>query len=166
MALNSDGYCHQCHNWALDFPGLDCPWCHSASADAAMKALALDPDTSPVEVIIAVRTALETLRAQQRQLFALRSKAARGLLRGGNVAEDVKAARTKLPAVERWSVADSPKETRERLAPNQMKTKRLLRIEYEERMARRAELMELNALDGIPERLRPSLRAALPPAES
>lgn len=122
-----------------------------------MRALSLDPDASPVDVIIAVRAALETLRAQQRQLFALRSRAARGLLRRGNIAEDVKAARTKLPAVERWAVADSPAAERERLAPRQMKTKRSLRIEYEERLARRAEVMEVNALDSVPERLRPSL---------
>lgn len=162
MSLNRDGFCSGCHNWALDYEGMECPWCHAASADKAMKDLHLDPDASPVEVIIAVRAALEALRAQQRQLFTLRSRAARGLLRRGNVAEDVKAARTKLPAVERWAVADQPAATRDRLAPRQMKTKRGLRIDYEERMARRAELMEITAQDQVPERLRPALGSRSP----
>ena len=157
MTLNSDGFCSKCQKWALDFPGLECPHCHDASADAARKHLHLDPNVSPVEVLTAIREELAQIRRRQRQIFALRSVAARALLRRGNVAEDVKAARTKLWAVERWAVADQPKETRERLAPRQMKSPKGLRIEYEERMERRQEIFELTVEDSIPERLRPSL---------
>lgn len=157
MTLNSDGYCSRCTKWALDKPGLECPWCHDASADAARQALHLDPNASPVEVIIAIREALAEVRKYQRQLMALRSVASRALLRRGNIAEDVKAARTKVWAVERWAVADQPKEVQKRLAPRQMKTKRSLMIEYEERMARREEIFNLTTQDSIPERLRPSL---------
>ena len=155
--LNSDGFCSTCQRWALDKPGLACPWCASASADAARKHLHLDPEASPVEVIIAVREELAAIRERQRQVFALRSVAARALLKRGNVAEDIQAARTKLWAVERWAVADQPKAVKERLAPRQMKGKRAMRLEYEERMARRERVFELNQADAVPERLRPSL---------
>ena len=157
MALNSDGYCSRCSQWALDKPGLECPWCHDASADAARASLHLDPNSDPVEVLIAVRAELEAIRARQRQVFALRSVAARALLRRGNVGEDVKAARTKLWAVERWAVADQPKQTKERLAPRQMKSRNGMRLEYEERMARREEVFRITENDAIPERLRPAL---------
>lgn len=159
MPLNGDGYCTRCQKWALDYPGLACPWCASASADAARANLSLDPDASPIEVLLAVREELTALRDRQRQIFALRSVAARALLRRGNVKEDIKAARTRLDAVERWAVADSPAQVRDRLAPRQMKTKRATRIAYEERMARREEVFALNADDATPERLRPSLGA-------
>lgn len=157
MTLNNDGFCSKCTKWALDYPGLACPWCASASADEARKGLSLDPDASPVEVLIAVRAELEAIRAHQRQIFALRSRAARGILKSPDVAAAVKAARSKIWAIERWAVADSPKATRERLAPRQMKSRKTLRVEYEERMARREEAFVLNADDDIPERLRPSL---------
>ncbi len=157
MPLNGDGFCTSCQRWALDFPGLACPWCASASADAARASLGLDPDADHVAVLVAVRAELEAIRAKQRQLMALRSRAARALLKAGNVADDVKAARTRLDAVERWAVADMPAAERERLAPNRMPGKRQLRIEYEERMRRREEAFQLARLDAIPERLRPSL---------
>lgn len=155
--LNSDGFCSSCHGWALDFPGLPCPWCKSVSADEARKNLDLDPDASPIEVLNAVREELNTIRQHQRQVMALRSKAARALLKRGNIAEDIKAAHTHLWAVERWAIADQPKQVQERLAPRQVRTKRGMRVEYEERMKRREEIMEITALDDVPERLRPSL---------
>lgn len=158
MPLNADGFCSRCQHWALDFPGMACPWCQRASADEARKHLHLDPDESPIEVLNAVRAELELIRETQRQIFALRSVAARALLKRGNLVDDIKAARTKLWAVERWAVADSPKAVKERLAPRQMKGKRGMRIDYEERMARREEIFELNHDDETPERLRPSLR--------
>lgn len=158
MSLNSDGYCTTCQRWALDKPGLACPWCASASADKARADLHLDPDASPVEVLIAVRAELEAVRAHQREVMALRSRAARALLMRGNVAQDVKAARTRLDAVERWAVADQPRAERERLAPRHLPaTKRGMRLEYEERMRRREQVMELAAQDATPERLRPTL---------
>jgi len=161
VTINGDGFCSRCQKWALDYPGLACPHCASASADEARKGLQLDPDASPVEVLIAVRAELEVIRARQRQVFALRSKAARALLARGNVAEDIKAARSKIWAVERWAVADQPAQTRERLAPRQQRgTKAGIRVAYEERMARRAEIMELTADDNVPERLRPTLGEA------
>jgi len=155
---NADGYCSRCRNWTLDFPGLECPWCHQQSADAARAHLDLDPDASPIEVLIAVRAELDTIRQRQRQVFALRSVAARALLKRGNIPEDIKAAHTKLWAVERWAVADQPKETKERLAPRQQRgTKTGIRVEYEKRMARRAEIFEITAEeDSTPERLRPT----------
>ena len=158
MSPNLDGYCNTCKNWVLDFPGLPCPWCAHASADEARKHLGLDPDASPVEVLNACRAELELIREKQRQVFTLRSVAARALLKRGNLVEDVKAARTKLWAVERWAVADQPQAVKERLAPRQMKGKRGMRIDYEERMARREEIFNLTADDEIPERLRPTLR--------
>ncbi len=157
MSLNRDGFCSRCAKWALDKPDLECPWCHDVSVDAAKKRLNVDPHDDPVAVLIAVRAELESIRAKQRQLFALRSVAARALLRRGNVVEDVKAARTKIWAVERWAVADQPKETQKRIALRQTKTRRDVRLEYEERMARRAEIFEISSQDEIPERLRPSL---------
>ena len=157
MTLNHDGFCSRCMKWALDFPGLACPWCKSVSADEARKGLGLDPDASPVDVINAIREELDVVRQWQRQLMALRSKAARALLKRGNVVEDVKAARTRVWAVERWAVADQPEATRQRLAPRQTKTKRGMRVEYEESMARREEIFQIAADDDVPERLRPPL---------
>lgn len=157
MAVNQDGFCLSCHQWALEFPALECPWCHSVSADAARERLNIDPDTDPVTVLIAVREELETIRKRQREVFALRSIAARALLRRGNIAEDVKAAHTRLWAVERWAIADQPQEVQKRLAPRQMKTKKGMRVEYEERLARREEIFKLTQDDNIPTRLRPTL---------
>ncbi len=155
--LNSDGFCSRCQKWALDHPDLGCPWCHQVSADAARKNLGLDPNESPVQVLIAVREELQRIRDRQRQVFALRSVAARALLRRGNVLEDIKSARTKLDAVERWAVADSPAAVKERLGPTKAISKRDTRIAYEERMARREEAFKIREDDAIPERLRPSL---------
>ena len=155
---NADGYCNTCRNWTLDFPGLACPWCAKASADEARKNLNLDPDANYIDVLHACRAELDAIRAHQRQVFTLRSVAARALLRAGNIPDDIKAARTKLWAVERWAVADQPEATKRRLAPRQQKgTKAGMRIEYEERMARREQVFEITADDSIPERLRPSL---------
>lgn len=141
----------------LDFPGLACPWCAHASADEARKLLHLAPNEGYIEVLNACRAELTLIRERQRQVMGLRSVAARALLKAGNVSEDIKTARTKLWAVERWAVADQPKETKERLAPRRQKTTWGARLEYEERMARREQVFEITTDDAVPERLRPSL---------
>ncbi len=157
MPLNGDGFCTSCRKWALEKPGLACPWCASASADAAIEGLGLSPEDDPVKVLLAVRAELERVRAHQRQVMALRSRAAREILRRNNVKEDVKAAKSRLDAIERWAVADTPRAIRQRLAPVQALPRIQKRIQYEERMRRREEALRLNAQDRIPERLRPSL---------
>lgn len=157
MPLNQDGFCTTCHQWALEYPGLACPWCASASADQARADLSLDPDTHPAEVINACRAELEAIRARQRQVMGLRSVAARAILRGGNAREDARRAHTYLNSIERWAVADQPAVERARLAPFQTKSKRQVRVEYEERMRRREELFVRTVNESIPERLRPAL---------
>ncbi len=152
--LNADGYCSRCTHWALDFPGLECPWCHVASADAAAANLGLDPDASPVEVLLAVKSRVAQVKREQRQLFALRARAARALIRRGNLADDVKAARTTLDAVERWALDDTPQGKTERRA---FRDGARTRTGYEERLARREAIFALAEQDDTPERLRPSL---------
>jgi hypothetical protein len=158
MSVNEDGYCGRCKKWALDFPDLSCPWCHSVSIAELRKQLGLDPTESPIEVLNAVREELQAVRDRQRQLMAIRSIAARALLKRANIPEDIKAAHTKLWAVERWAVADQPQATKERLAPRQIKGKKNgMRIAYEERLKRREEIFNLTAESDAPKHLRAPL---------
>ena len=157
MTLNADGFCSRCHKWALDFPHLLCPHCNHASAAAGRDALGLDPEASPIETLLAIKEEMRRTRERQHQILALRSVAARALLRRGNVVADVKAARSKVYAVERWAVADQPRVIQDKLEARRVVRHREMRLDYDEKMRRREDIFVLTADDDIPERLRPSL---------
>lgn len=81
-------------------------YCNHARTHAAMAALALDPDASPAEVLIACKAALLDTQRRRKEIVALRARASRALLRSRDLGPDLKRAHSRLVTVERWASED------------------------------------------------------------
>lgn len=173
MPVNSDGYCSSCHQWALEHPSLECPYCHDARTDQLVRDLELSPDDNAERVLIACKAELAHLYKRRQAAIALRAAAARAILAGPteDFTHRAEEAHVRVSSLEKWANPPEkpPRErkTRKILTPEQKaarKDKARLKAEWakhEQRLAERTRLLEEHA-DDLPARLRPPLAPPSP----
>ena len=80
IVVDRDGRCTACKGKILEHPHLICPWCNARDWEEEARKIKLDPAKDPVGVILGCRAKIRLVRAEERRLKALRSRAARALL--------------------------------------------------------------------------------------
>ena len=91
----------------LEHPYLVCPWCQLVDWEREARAMHMDPSKDPVAVIKGCRARRLELAAQLEQVRALRSRAAREILRRDDREQLFAQLRTSRAVFMGWAVRDS-----------------------------------------------------------